>query len=141
MNEYHEARLAISIDRGGRGLTHIEVQDRNSLVHTVEIVMKNEDFVKALACRADTPAEVKYSDKIQFAGMYRETKDFKVHLGLDKDILFADQVGVAKREAVNQCPQGWYVQLYFGRRSSFETKAGVLFANTVIYRYVKEEPK
>ena len=97
----------------------IELTDNDAAVEFVEVKVSPENFAAALGRLAFVECSVTVRN-LDAVGKVQEYKPFV--FALPKETEFRDKEEVAKKLAVELCPEGWAPDLYFKSKDSFDDK-------------------
>lgn len=126
-----EGKVTMLFDRD-RGLT-IEVRDQLSRTVLCKLTLDNEQAMSALARLAGTDCMIDLNedcfDKIG-KKMLVDSMTFKMPEGSRQG------KEEAITEALNNCPEGWEPDLYFGSQDSFTFKDGEYYAKCTIRKWI-----
>ncbi len=108
----------------------IQVQDNNSVSRFLTLRLTYEDFAEMMTGLSYVKClgEVHGLTKV---GKVRETQTLVIEMpcwGNDKEL--------ASQLAVQECPEGWTPDCYFGSQSSFYSKEGKYYASCRMVRWV-----
>ena len=120
-----DIKVNISI---GDDVTKIELIDKLSALHFLEIEITNNDFMFALGRRGIIPAANCIIRNIENVGKQLLIGKMEVEIPKrDKKIAY--------QECLKVCPDGWIVDKYFSTQTSFRYEDKKIFAVATIRKY------
>ncbi|MFA5299684.1 MAG: hypothetical protein WC389_15985 [Lutibacter sp.] len=130
-----DAKITFLINRES---TTIELYDPVAYVTFLEIKLTPEQLSSALSRLGHTPCTV-IVEHLEAIGKKRETKN--IEFPMPSLYEYNKQQAIAKELAIQNTPEGWEPDLYFGSRESFFKKGEQQYARTQIMHWIDIEEK
>ena len=127
----NDGRIIINFSRDEDNKVIVEFVDRDmGSVPFATAEITPENWVKALSGLAFVPARISV-DNLDNVGKKRIVEDFCFEISSEH---WYDK-SFASKTALNICPEGWNISLYFDSQDSFFLKDGKHYARTHIYKW------
>jgi len=118
------------------GVINIRLYDDNAGVKFIDLELSPEDFCDATMGRLSRlrcKAEVSNLDKVG-----KTLKIDHITYKIDNNTIYNNdkREELARTKAIENCPEGWTPDLYFGSQNSFTHKGDELWAKCIIRKWV-----
>jgi len=135
MKKKLKGQISISRVFGDESYIQIEIIDKNSRAHFLEIRMDFEEFAKCLT--GQSHIDMEFTPRgLYVVGKIKEQKELKFEI--PESINFLHHKDYAEKHAQTFADDGWTASLYFGSQDSItkDIDTGIYYANANQYRYV-----